>query len=101
MPFMELEFSLLSSQQSASGPYPEPDASSSQILTLFPIHSNFIVPSALRSSELLLPFRFSDQHFMRISYFSFLSCVLHAYPILPGRTSDLLQAAISVSRTKI
>jgi hypothetical protein len=35
-PFMELEDSLLCSQESAAGPYSEPDASSSHLPTLFP-----------------------------------------------------------------
>jgi len=34
--FMELEGSLPSSQQTATGPHPEPHASSHHILTLFP-----------------------------------------------------------------
>jgi hypothetical protein len=33
---MEMERSLMSSQKSATGPYPEPDESSSKLLTLFP-----------------------------------------------------------------
>jgi hypothetical protein len=33
---MEAEGSLLSSQQPATGPYPEPDESSPQFSTLFP-----------------------------------------------------------------
>jgi hypothetical protein len=33
---MEPEDSLLCSQEPATGPYPEPDASSPQLVTLFP-----------------------------------------------------------------
>jgi len=35
-PFMEPKASLLCSQEPATGPYPGPDASSPQLLTLFP-----------------------------------------------------------------
>jgi hypothetical protein len=34
---MEPESSLLCSQQTATGPYPEPDESISHLLTLFPL----------------------------------------------------------------
>jgi hypothetical protein len=49
------------SQQSATGPYPEPDAFSPHPPTLFPnIHSNIVFSSTSRSSEWPPPFRCSD-----------------------------------------
>jgi len=64
----------------ATGPFPEQHASSPHLPPhlYFPeIHSNIILPSTPRSSELFLPFRFSNQNFVCISYFSVGS--LHEY----------------------
>jgi hypothetical protein len=47
---MEPDGSLPCSQQPATGPYPEPDASTPHLTTLFPkIHSNVILPFTLVS----------------------------------------------------
>jgi hypothetical protein len=84
-PFMEPEGLLPCSQQPATGPYPEPDASSPQLRPYFPkIHSNIILSPMLRSSENCLPFRFSDQNFVCIS--RSLPCLLHVPPILSNLT---------------
>jgi hypothetical protein len=46
--FLESEVSLPCSQQPATGPYPEPHASSPQVLTLFRLTSILILSSHLR-----------------------------------------------------
>jgi hypothetical protein len=72
---MEPESSLPYSQELSSGPYSEPDESSSNPPPNFPkIHYNIIFLSISRSSELSLTFRFSDQNFVCISHLP------HAWP---------------------
>jgi hypothetical protein len=59
----------------ATGRYPEPDASSSHLVTYFPkILSEVILPSTPRSSEWPLPLSFSEQNFVYTSHF--FPCVL-------------------------
>jgi hypothetical protein len=67
---MELEGSLPCSKSPATKPYPEPDESGSHLPTifLFKSHSSINLPSTSRSSGLALPFRFSDQNVVYISY---------------------------------
>jgi len=64
---MELEGSLLYSQEPTTGSYPESDLSVHTFPLYFPkIHSNIIFPSAPRSSVWSSPFRFLiHQYFMK------------------------------------
>jgi hypothetical protein len=63
--------SLPCSQCPISGPCPKPDKSSPQLSTLFPkIHSYSVLSSMPWSSKWSLPFKFSNQNFLWISYFS-------------------------------
>jgi hypothetical protein len=57
---MEPECLLPCSLELATGPYPDPDASSSHPPTLF-LHSNIIFPSMTRSYEWSIPFKFTNQ----------------------------------------
>jgi len=62
---MQPEGSLSCSQNPATSPYPDPDASSPHFPSYFPkIHSNIILPSTPRFSESSFPFRFSNQNFV-------------------------------------
>jgi hypothetical protein len=65
---MKPEDSLRCSQEPATGPNPEPDKWVNNFPRYFPeIHSNIILQSKPGSSELSLPFVFSDQNFVCIS----------------------------------
>jgi hypothetical protein len=44
---METKFSLSCSQETTTGPYPEPDESSPHTPTLFNIHFNIIIPKSV------------------------------------------------------
>jgi hypothetical protein len=76
---MEPEGSLPSSQQPATGPYPEPDESVPHFQTYFPnIYCNIILTSTPMFSEWSLTFRLSDQNF----FTPFSSpCARHTPPI--------------------
>jgi hypothetical protein len=65
---MEPEGLLPFSQDPATGPYPEPDASSPYSPTYFPkIHSNIILPSRPNSSEWSVLFKFSEKNLVTLS----------------------------------
>jgi len=63
---MELKRLLLCSQHPSTGPYPEQDASSPHLSTIFTLR--FVLASTSRSSELPISLRFSDQNFICISH---------------------------------
>jgi hypothetical protein len=59
---MELKGSLPCLQKPATGPYPEPDSYSLQLLTLFPEDQfKYYPPSTPRSSKWSLLLKFSNQ----------------------------------------
>jgi hypothetical protein len=65
---MEHEDSLPCSQETATGPYPEPYESNLHPKTyLLKINFNIILPSTLRSSEWSLPFGLFNRNFVRFS----------------------------------
>jgi len=59
---MEPKDSLTDSQEPATGPYPESDASSPHLPLYFPEIHYIILPSMPRWSRWSLPFRFSNQN---------------------------------------
>jgi hypothetical protein len=80
--------SLPCSQGPATGPHPEPHASSSHLPTLFPeLNSNIIFPSTPRSSEWSLPFRLPTK-------------ILYAFLIYPMRATCLVYLILVVQRYK-
>jgi len=73
---MEPQRSLLCSEESSTGSYPEPNASSPHLRTLFPkIHSNNILPFKPVSYNWPLPFGFPTSIFIHLSSLPY---VLHA-----------------------
>jgi hypothetical protein len=66
---MELQIALPCSQQFASGPYYEPDESSPAFTPhLFKNHFNIILHCTYTALKQSLPFRFSDNNSVYISY---------------------------------
>jgi hypothetical protein len=82
---VEGKVSLSSSQESATGPYPDPDASSSHLPTsptfISPKIHSYIFPSSPRSSTLSLSFRFIDEIFYKF-LISFMRAACSTYLIL-------------------
>jgi hypothetical protein len=89
---MEPDGSLPGSQGPSNCPYPETDAPSPRIPTLFAkIHSDIILPFTSVSSEWYLTFKFSDHNFVYI----FISpCVLYDSPI-SSLTAHVISLIIS------
>jgi hypothetical protein len=70
-PFVKTKRSLSCSQEPTTGPYTEPDESNPHLPPYFPrFHYNIISPFTPESTDLSLPFRFSDQNFGHISLLS-------------------------------
>jgi hypothetical protein len=70
------------SQESATGSYPKPGASSPQLPPCFAkIHSDIILPPTSRSSEWSLPLKFSDQNVICFNHLSY-ACYISANLIL-------------------
>jgi hypothetical protein len=81
---MELEGSVPCSQQSSTGPYPEPDQSSPYYSILSDIQLNIILPLTSISSYWSTSFWLSRQNSICSPFLP--PCVLHALPISSSST---------------
>jgi hypothetical protein len=76
---MESDGSCFCLKKPATGLYPEPNGFSPHPQTLFKTHSNIILKSTPRFLKCSLPFRFSDQNFVLISYFKYACYIVHLF----------------------